>query len=238
MPVQVPSDAVCLQCKYRLYGLTEPRCPECGRAFDPANSATYLASSTPRWAQRAQPPHEAMSLLIIGLAILSLVDASKPYPFALPGACFSVVIGGIALTDWLVRGAAWIDSMRHKLEPRFRSESRPGWHWGVLPFCLVLVVSTHIINWPLQLRFRLSLPAFEKAAAEIVHGENFVAGGRWVGLYRVCATRVSRTGNITFSIGHRGFFPDDAGFLFTPSSQTSSEYSADYLMRNWWTYMD
>ncbi len=31
----------CVQCGYSLRGLTEPRCPECGMAFDtPANEAT------------------------------------------------------------------------------------------------------------------------------------------------------------------------------------------------------
>jgi hypothetical protein len=31
----------CLACGYILDGLPEPRCPECGRAFDPARPETY-----------------------------------------------------------------------------------------------------------------------------------------------------------------------------------------------------
>ncbi len=31
-----PNPWECLECGYLLYGLTEPRCPECGRVFDPA----------------------------------------------------------------------------------------------------------------------------------------------------------------------------------------------------------
>ncbi len=31
----------CLSCEYPLLGLREPRCPECGRLFDPDNPATY-----------------------------------------------------------------------------------------------------------------------------------------------------------------------------------------------------
>ena len=31
----------CLSCNYDLSNLTEHRCPECGRAFDPNNPATY-----------------------------------------------------------------------------------------------------------------------------------------------------------------------------------------------------
>lgn len=31
----------CLACNYRLEGLTVPRCPECGREFDPRDPRTY-----------------------------------------------------------------------------------------------------------------------------------------------------------------------------------------------------
>lgn len=32
----------CKQCGYDLHGLSERRCPECGRRFEPKNSGTYL----------------------------------------------------------------------------------------------------------------------------------------------------------------------------------------------------
>lgn len=40
------ADAHCTQCGYSLRGLPENRCPECGRAFDPAE---ILASFRPKW---------------------------------------------------------------------------------------------------------------------------------------------------------------------------------------------
>lgn len=36
----------CLKCKYDLRRLPEPRCPECGTVFDPADSATYARAAT------------------------------------------------------------------------------------------------------------------------------------------------------------------------------------------------
>ncbi len=36
----------CLGCQYDLRGLPERRCPECGRAFDPQDPATYLKVPT------------------------------------------------------------------------------------------------------------------------------------------------------------------------------------------------
>lgn len=42
----------CLACRYALTGLSVPRCPECGRAFDPRDPSTYAVDETqrrPRW---------------------------------------------------------------------------------------------------------------------------------------------------------------------------------------------
>jgi hypothetical protein len=42
----------CRQCGYRLFGLSENRCPECGQAFDPANRGTYLRYPPLAWWER------------------------------------------------------------------------------------------------------------------------------------------------------------------------------------------
>ncbi len=39
----------CRRCGYELRGLTTPRCPECGRDFDPANPRSYRRHSIHRW---------------------------------------------------------------------------------------------------------------------------------------------------------------------------------------------
>lgn len=52
----LPDAARCRRCDYPLRGLTEPRCPECGRDFDPENPKTYHVRSrrqlTPRFGSR------------------------------------------------------------------------------------------------------------------------------------------------------------------------------------------
>jgi len=47
----IPSTARCLGCGYFLRGLPTSVCPECGRAFDPADAATYDLRP-PNWRRR------------------------------------------------------------------------------------------------------------------------------------------------------------------------------------------
>jgi len=37
----MPVDARCIDCRYSLVGLPEPRCPECGRTFDPSDLQSF-----------------------------------------------------------------------------------------------------------------------------------------------------------------------------------------------------
>jgi len=39
----------CLDCNYSLKNLTEHRCPECGRAFDPNDPLTFAPATTKPW---------------------------------------------------------------------------------------------------------------------------------------------------------------------------------------------
>jgi len=47
----IPPTARCLRCGYLLRGLPIPVCPECGRAFDPADASTYDLRP-PDWRRR------------------------------------------------------------------------------------------------------------------------------------------------------------------------------------------
>lgn len=60
----------CLGCYYDLRGLPEPRCPECGRGFDPDDPKTY--SDTPRPERLKKLMHHA------ALALSDAMDAMRP----------------------------------------------------------------------------------------------------------------------------------------------------------------
>jgi hypothetical protein len=68
----------CRNCSYRLEGLTEPRCPECGRGFEPADPRTYSEEflemppwDGPRWFL-GWLAALAMSLAISGCFVMML----------------------------------------------------------------------------------------------------------------------------------------------------------------------
>ena len=54
----------CLGCDYLLYGLSENRCPECGRPFDPSDPHTF---NTKIWVGRRY-----LALSLLGIAAMSL----------------------------------------------------------------------------------------------------------------------------------------------------------------------
>jgi ribosomal protein L37E len=63
----VPQSMYCRRCGYRLAGLSENRCPECGTPFDPADRRTYLPAQhswqVRRWVRR-------LVTLLVGLILL------------------------------------------------------------------------------------------------------------------------------------------------------------------------
>ena len=67
----IPDEETCVQCNYALRGLSEFRCPECGRAFDPARPLTMNLGRRPGPFARAalrpmgRLPRVAMWMLVV-----------------------------------------------------------------------------------------------------------------------------------------------------------------------------
>ena len=58
----IPSTARCLRCGYLLHGLPSTVCPECGRAFDPADASTYDLR-LPDWRRRRKIKRIAFAVI-------------------------------------------------------------------------------------------------------------------------------------------------------------------------------
>jgi hypothetical protein len=82
------SDAFCLGCAYSLRELTSPRCPECGRGFDPDDARTMsLGKPLSRWQRWLLRPlgWRTISLALLGtagLVYLSRWPGLSPEPWS------------------------------------------------------------------------------------------------------------------------------------------------------------
>jgi hypothetical protein len=84
-PRATPTEGLCLDCNYPLRGLADPRCPECGRAFDAADARSFNPGKPmPRWMRWWLKPAGRGMLICAALAALAL--ATVPYEeFMAPG---------------------------------------------------------------------------------------------------------------------------------------------------------
>ena len=55
----------CIKCRYSLFGLTSPRCPECGQPFDPNDPTTYLTTD-----RVVHPVHMVIGFAIVGVMLV------------------------------------------------------------------------------------------------------------------------------------------------------------------------
>jgi hypothetical protein len=88
---QLEQVGTCWECGYALRGLPTPRCPECGRRFDPADPASMNMGEDPRpWVRRLmRPPGWPLHALTAVAILLSVWAAAAPMP---PGRIGAVLI--------------------------------------------------------------------------------------------------------------------------------------------------
>lgn len=190
MPQRIPEDARCLDCRYPLRDLTASTCPECGRAFERGNSATYhrftyLPIALKYW---AKPP----SLWTIGacslLAIFVIYYASEMGWYNWQSLRevhrnVGAAIVMIAALDSIIRIIAAHRDRKHASDTRTIRSKRGRWRWFAFPACILVIASLNFYNWPLKIRFELSRAAFEREI-ELMRGpRRAVPMYRSVGLF-------------------------------------------------------
>lgn len=218
MPATLPDDARCRKCGYLLRGLTENRCPECGRPFDPTDLGTVryigLSVSTRRWA-RAPCMAEVIAVLIV--AILMLVFRSRPTATIRGEPYFPALwvawVAPALVWWWGLRVLSRLRWLRLPADSRGPDRrDRRVWRWCVLPLCLAAVVSCAFYEWPQAVRFRLSESALAREASRLqaMHLQDpnsgvYVDYGRWIGLYYVWGASIVPHGRwIHFGVDEPG----------------------------------
>lgn len=191
MSVDVPDNAVCMGCGYALRGLPVPRCPECGRAFDPNDPNSFGPRPVPQWLRYwlEDPPSWQIGV-VIGVFFLCLVLHALVWPSS-DGLelvrVFQVLILSVVLIEYTMRlcvGAVF-PIARWAFGWREGTRRRRRWRWYAAPACCVLTIVSWVCPLPSIVRFQLSRPAFEAAYRANRKDWQSFPSPRRVGLYYV-----------------------------------------------------
>ncbi len=225
MTVEISDTASCLSCGYSLRGLPQAVCPECGRAFIPGDRTTYTNGQTEsRWPFQSEAPPRWQAVVLPVGALVYLYWSSEPGGLLASvgfGACIVIPVGlaaiAVAALDYYGRIVALrADRRRASLDRGDRPRERR-WRWAVFPVFLALILSVFVWSWPLQVRFRMSKPAFDRAVYRIQTGTDPQSLRGQFGLYEVEYVRVWEPGTVYFQTGMSGF--DSVGLVYRSSGK-------------------
>lgn len=229
---------LCLDCNYPLQGLPAPRCPECGRGFDPADETTFNPGrSVPRSAAWAVGPISWPVYLIAMLGCGVTLWRAR-----LPGIVYSwkspVMIGWVCLAllwlGWpLVRRAV----LRRYGWPVVVIKPMGRRHW-IVPLVMAAMVAMTSLRSPKHAAFRASRSAMDELAAEVMANPKLKFENRWVGLFRAKNVRAI-PGGMKFTAED-----DDvqfkAGFVYLPkvNPKKVAWRTYQYIGDGWWSWRE
>lgn len=188
----------CLGCDYSLRGLTQSRCPECGRPFHWDDRRSYrLRGPLPDLARQAfTPPGRVLNGVAIAAILYQLWQARLPGGHSPDG--LSIVVLIVVVSAWIIRaGAMAIFAMIHRELPL---RTRAAWvSWLLLPVCTAAGALVLQTGAPLNLGFLLSRSALDHAARSARAGHE--PPGGWYGVYLVDEVTLQQ-GAVLFRIEH------------------------------------
>lgn len=229
--------AICWACNYPLRGLTESRCPECGRAFDPDRPETMNINAKPigavaRWF--IGPPGWLTHAMCLFAAL------HPPWEFRRPGGNFAGGVSGMAL--WVLAGGLLLGQFLVALNVanayhRPASEVGRRWgHWLVAPALLILCI--FLSHLPLQhWAFQASRPAMDTLVADALQNPASFPPPRRVGVLRGRVEAIHAGGVHIFT----GFGYDGAhcGYTYFPSGEAPADSDAAsyrHVQGPWYEY--
>lgn len=238
-PASPSQEGFCARCGYSLRGLPEPRCPECGRPFDPSSRETFLTGRQ-RWllgptARRLLAPPTYRLHIACALASLMVL-----YGYSVPGLILPVAHAGFSC--WLIVMAVWAGrlSLSIGIELLYRppfSCSRISWRWFAAPLLVLFTALLCICRVPTYVVFAASKPSLDALAAEAVSTPfSQPLTQTWVGVYPV--KRIRRI-NGGVRIGIRGSYGLGGGFAWFPQGPpVTREYIYTRIWDAWYAWYD
>lgn len=215
-PLRLPEHASCRKCGYQLRGLTDPRCPECGRAFNPNWPYSYYdpVRQAALWEARARLVSWSYVAATALLTLFVLYQASIPQDLVGTARLLCLAAPGVLL---LSAADCAMCAVARRIRQKFGLAMAP--HRGtLLRRWLAPVLAAAVIAWafhstiPTQLRFAASRGAFERAARDVLAGKT-LSTPRRVGLYHVNYIENSPNGYILFQTGTNWVDPAGFGYL-------------------------
>jgi hypothetical protein len=257
--ISLPIHARCRKCKYKLKGLPEPICPECGTGFDPGDPSTYrIDRRVSLWRGWARPPSRRYCWVAAVATVIYLLGATNPVgvfglmatgePF-LPGVFALIVCVIVPIVigfDFALRATSSLANIVFPPDESMQPGKGRGIsvRWFVAPACAVIAASALLTEWPLAARFGASRAEFERTATKVLaaaskpvdplsyFGEH-VPADRWVGWYYVQLIRVdSVRGTVEFIID--GSSMAWWGFYFDPTGRTG--FASKPIIPAWYPY--
>jgi hypothetical protein len=133
----------CLGCGYALRGLSDSRCPECGRTFDPFNSRTMRV---PGLSQKPPPKPVAFGVAMIIYAVITSLASLVGLMDPAAGVC---VMAAIA---WAIIFGAWWGRNRWERRARTNGDTLPkqprgARHWRAIVIVLFIGCAISGIGW-------------------------------------------------------------------------------------------
>jgi hypothetical protein len=231
---------LCLDCNYPLRDLPTPRCPECGRAFDPGDSTTFNPGRpVPAYAAWAVGPISwPVYLVAIAACGVTLWRAR------LPGIAFSwispTMIGWEALALlWLLWPLVRRLVLLHYGWPTVVIKPMGRRHW-VVPLIMVAMVGAMAMKLPKTFAFRASRAAMDQLAAEVMANPQAKVDNRWVGVFQAKNIRALPGGS-----GVKFTAEDDdtqfkAGFVYLPNVNPTNVAWKTYVYigHGWWAWRE
>ena len=211
------TEAYCRGCFYPLRGLTTPRCPECGRVFDPANPKTmHVGPPIGPWLRRlVRGPGILYHLIAVAAVAWLMYAASVPYVSTalLYGERAAIAWGGV----WCARLSAALVAM---IVCRRRSARRAWrwWRWPIAPAMTALTLALLKTDAPLRVRFALARPAFDRLVAQLSQPGVGRARDIWLDTFHVGSARIVRHGEALCIVdGTPGTDAELGFFVYSPT---------------------
>lgn len=228
----------CMGCGYALRGLGQPRCPECGREFDPSDPRTFEihapSSRLTRFLRRPPGWPLLTYCALCSFFLMFSVSAPGKYFGWFMLSVFGLLFAGAAYFTRLV-GYLAATARRRRDGPTVGTCAR----WLLPPLMALSSIAVTAPDGPLRLRVRLSRPAMDRlvsTAATLPPGS--ALPNQRVGLF-FAEDIQTYTGGVRFRVPETGFL-DSGGFAFsfTDSPPRISEDRYEPLSDHWFIWIE